>query len=169
MIFVTVGTNETPFDRLLLAVAELPLLGGEELVVQHGSSKIQPIGAQLSAFLPFERLTAEVQRARVVVTHAGVGSVIVAVANGRRPVVMPRLRRHGEAVDDHQLAFAWRFERMGLVTVVETRDQLEAAVRAPASGKASELTVNGTLVDELRTYLGRYASGGRAQRAGVSP
>ena len=69
-----------------------------------------------------------VTRARVVVTHAGVGSVLVALGAGKRPVVVPRRGRFGEAVDDHQVDFARRFEQAGLVTLVEDADGLEDAL-----------------------------------------
>lgn len=151
MIFVTVGTNEARFDRLLEAVDRLP--GGEELTVQYGSSSLRPTGTTLVDFLSFDRLVAEVRRARVVVTHAGVGSVMVALMNGRRPIVMPRLERHGEAVDDHQQAFARRFERAGLVTVVDDADELRTAVAGACDHVEREIGEGGPLADELREYL----------------
>ncbi len=81
MIFVSVGTNEARFDRLLRAVAELPI--DEQLLVQHGhSSPIAAPHAELIDFLPFEGMIETIRRARVVVTHAGVGSVMVSLANG---------------------------------------------------------------------------------------
>jgi UDP-N-acetylglucosamine transferase subunit ALG13 len=60
-----------------------------------------------------------VRRARVVVCHAGVGTILTALANGRRPIVVPRLARHGEAVDDHQVALARRLADVGLVLLAE--------------------------------------------------
>ena len=104
MIFVSVGTNEARFDRLLHAVAELGL--DEEVVVQHGHSARDsiPPARQLVDFLPFEGIVDTVRRSRVVVTHAGVGSVMVSLANGKRPIVVPRRKAFAEAVDDHQLA-----------------------------------------------------------------
>ena len=151
MIFVTVGTNEAPFDRLLVAVATVP--GGSEVFVQHGASRIRPLGARCVDFLPFDRLVDEIRRAQVVVSHGGVGSVIVALANGKRPVVMPRLRRYGEAVDDHQRAFAQRFAAAGLVTVVETADELRAAIADGDDHSAAEIAEGGALADNLREYL----------------
>ena len=156
MIFVTVGTNETRFDRLLSAVDALQL--AEEVVVQRGPSSVALREACVVDFLPFEVLVQEVRRARVVVTHAGVGSVIVALSNNRRPIVMPRLARHGEAVDDHQLAFAQRFERAGLVTIVETAGELADAVGSSESGHVG-VDLNGVLAAELRGYLEQCISG----------
>jgi len=116
MIFVTVGTNEAPFDRLLRAVESLE---PRELVAQCGSSSLRPKNATCVDFLPFEKLVEYVRSASAVVTHAGVGSIAVALANGRRPIVVPRLQRYGEAIDDHQVSLGRRLERSGLVTLVE--------------------------------------------------
>ena len=152
MILVTVGSSTFPFDRLLRAVA--PLADGEELVVQHGASTIRPTDARCLEFVPFHELAALVRAARVVVTHAGVGSILLALSNGKKPVVVPRLRSFGETVDDHQLECARRFGRDDLVTVVEDPARLGAVVAAVrgdavAIGSAQDVP----LVRELRSYI----------------
>ena len=103
--------------------------------------------------MPFEELVAAMERADAVVTHAGVGSVLVALRCGKRPVVVPRLRRLGEAVDDHQLAFGRRFAAAGLVTLVQTAPELEralAAVSRPTAGGRADAT---RLALELRGFI----------------
>jgi UDP-N-acetylglucosamine transferase subunit ALG13 len=151
MIFVTVGTNEAPFDRLLRAVAGFHVT--EELVVQRGPSSVWLANASTVDFLPFEELVEHVRRARVVITHAGVGSVLVALGAGKRPVVVPRLKRFREAVDDHQLEFARRFASAGLVTLVESPDDLgDAIAREPGDGRAT-LSGSSALAGEIRSYV----------------
>jgi UDP-N-acetylglucosamine transferase subunit ALG13 len=150
MIFVTVGTNEAPFDRLLAMVAELRT--SEAIVIQHGSSIIRPANAELHRFLPFESIVEHVRTARAVVTHAGVGSVIVALANGKRPIVLARRKRFGEAVDDHQVFFGRRFSDAGLVTLVETFGDLREALARDQEPAELESTP-ASLSDELRRYL----------------
>ncbi len=151
MIFVTVGTNEARFDRLLHGIAHLPI--DEELVVQHGhSSPIDSPNAELVDFLPFEGMVEAIRRARVVVTHAGVGSVMVALANGKRPVVVPRRKSFGEAVDDHQLQLGRRFAAAELVTLVESQEALGAAlVREQAASPI--LPTSSSLAADLRSFL----------------
>jgi UDP-N-acetylglucosamine transferase subunit ALG13 len=129
MIVVTVGTNEQPFDRLVRAAAELA--GDEPLLVQHGSSRVPHGRGWWVDFLPFEELEEQATRARVLVCHAGVGSIMLARRCGKRPIVMARRHHLGEAVDDHQVPLAMRLAQAGLVTVVEDADELAAAVLAP--------------------------------------
>jgi UDP-N-acetylglucosamine transferase subunit ALG13 len=126
-VAVIVGTHEAPFDRLVRAASTLR---GEPVVVQRGVSAVGPRNARCVDFLSLDAFDALMRSARVVVTHAGVGSVAAALAYGHRPVVVPRLRRLGEHVDDHQVHFARRLEKAGLVTLVEDVGRLSEVVAA---------------------------------------
>lgn len=150
MILVTVGTHETPFDRLLRAVA--PLVELDALMVQHGSSELRVPGATCVDFLPFTELAELVAGARVVVTHAGAGSVLVALAAGKRPVVMPRIHAFGEAVDDHQLVFARHLSGAGRITLVEDAAEMSAAVERAGTGGELSGGAN-ALIGDLALYL----------------
>jgi UDP-N-acetylglucosamine transferase subunit ALG13 len=151
MIFVSVGTNEARFDRLLHVVADLP--HSELCLVQHGHSVAIPgADVELVDFLAFDEMADAIRRCRVFVTHAGVGSVLVALANGKRPVVVPRRKAFGEAVDDHQLQLGRRFAAAGLVTLVEEPGELAGAL---CEGE-HEVTVTpsaSVLAADLRGYL----------------
>ena len=149
MILVTIGTSD-PFDRLLAAVALLP--AGEEVVAQCGNSTVRPENARCVTFLPFDELTGLVSAARVVIMHAGAGSVLTALAAGRRPVAVPRLRRYGEAVDDHQVEFGRSLAAAGLITLVEDPDDLAAAIAAAPAAPAGR-DGDGRLARDIGTYL----------------
>jgi predicted dehydrogenase/UDP-N-acetylglucosamine transferase subunit ALG13 len=157
MIFVTVGTNETPFDRLVEAAAALP--GEEDLLIQHGASQVEHGRGDWRDYLSFEEMEAAIRSARIVVTHAGVGSILLALKHGRHPLVMPRRGARGEAVDDHQLGLAQRLEEKGVVTVVETEAALYAAIAAAGAAvplrpaTALRAAEAGGLAQELRAYL----------------
>ena len=151
MILVATGASQFPFDRLLRAVSSLD--AGERVVVQHGCSAVQPDGAECVDFLPMPDLAALVREARVVVTHAGVGSILLCLTNGRSPVVVPRLKRFGETVDDHQLECARRFAQAGLVTVLEDPALLADALAGAGDGIVAPPSGDGELVRDLRTYF----------------
>jgi UDP-N-acetylglucosamine transferase subunit ALG13 len=153
MILVTVGSCEYPFDRLLQAVAELP--ADQPVVVQHGTSELRPPRAECFDFVPFEALVDYVRRASVVVTHAGIGSVLTSLANGKRPVVVPRRRRFGEAVDDHQVDSARRLAEIGLVSCVEDPQSLGRVLAEGAPTGNGPMLGDGEsrLARELHEYL----------------
>jgi beta-1,4-N-acetylglucosaminyltransferase len=150
VIFATLGTQEFQFDRLLRALDALPR--DEELVVQCGRASFRPARADWHDHLSFEEFLDYVRRARVVVCHAGVGSVLTALEQGRRPVVVPRLRQFGEAVDDHQVPFARRLAGTGAVLLVEDLDELPAALAAEEPPAAARGGASGLALD-LKAYL----------------
>jgi UDP-N-acetylglucosamine--N-acetylmuramyl-(pentapeptide) pyrophosphoryl-undecaprenol N-acetylglucosamine transferase len=157
MILVSVGTNEWPFDRLVRAARALS--ERYPVVVQYGASREAHGSGDWVDFMSFDELADAMREADVVVSHAGVGSLLLAQQCGRRPIVVPRRGHLGEAVDDHQLNFARRFEQTGIFTLVEDDAQLAAGVARALTGgqqafagfaksrEASPLAV------ELRDYL----------------
>jgi beta-1,4-N-acetylglucosaminyltransferase len=149
MIFVTIGTSE-PFDRLFAAVEALGT--SEDVVAQVGTSTRRPVGAQCFDFLSFDDTLEYMRAARAVVCHAGVGSVLSSLTVGRVPVVMPRLRRYGEAVDDHQLPFARRLAAEGLVVNVENERQLGDALVEVQSIPPGSLASSALAMD-LKAYI----------------
>jgi UDP-N-acetylglucosamine transferase subunit ALG13 len=155
VIFVTAGTLHFPFDRLLGALGDLP--DDEELIVQSRAAGKLPQRARHVEDLPFDELAGLIRDARVVVCHAGVGSILTSLENGKRPVTMPRLARYGEAVDDHQLPFARRLAEAGFVTLVEDPARLAAAIASPAAAPPTSLGVSSLALDlrsTLRDLLG---------------
>lgn len=160
MILVTVGTNEARFDRLLRAIGPGP--DREAVVVQHGPSPIRPPGAVCFDFLPYDTLLGHARAARLVVAHAGAGSILMAAHAGKRPIVMARLQRYGEAVDDHQLAFARRLDDAGLADLVLEGDQLWRRVVDQTSSRRAAVQAGG-LGPDLRAYLLQQLGPGRRE------
>ena len=69
------------------------------------------------------------EKARIVVTHAGPGSIMPVLYRGNIPVVLAREKKFGEAVDDHQKDFAARLEAEGLILYAEDAADLEDKLR----------------------------------------
>ena len=151
MILVTVGASLFSFDRLMRAVETLNV--DEPLIVQHGPAALTRADARCIPYMPLDELAALVREARAVITHAGAGSILRALTNGKRPVVVPRLRAFGETVDDHQLDSARRFAKAGLVTVVENMADLQQAAGSTSPTSIELPTGEVPLVRELRSYV----------------
>ena len=129
-VVVTLGMNPDPVRRILdRLVAILP--DDAEVVWQVGETDTTGLPIDARSEIPEHELRAAIAAADVVVAHAGAGSAVDALESGRVPVLVPRLARHGEQVDDHQLMLLAELERRGLclpATVEElTMDVLEAA------------------------------------------
>jgi beta-1,4-N-acetylglucosaminyltransferase len=153
MIFVTVGSSKIPFDRLLRAIDRAAI--DEEIVVQLGASTIRPRCSQSVDFLSYEQFVEHVRLARVIVTHAGVGSIVTTLAERKRPVVVPRQAQYDEAVDDHQVVFARRCAELGLVTVLEDVDRLARAIADHAADGLVFGSTPSPIEVELRSYIER--------------
>ena len=122
MIFVTVGTHEQPFDRLLKEVDELVEKGviTEEVFIQTGYSTYIPKNCKWSKLLSFDKMDELMERADIIITHGGPATFMSAIAKGKKPIVVPRQEKYGEHVNDHQLDFAQHVkERYNSIEVVE--------------------------------------------------
>jgi UDP-N-acetylglucosamine transferase subunit ALG13 len=151
VIFVTVGTDPIfRFDRLIDALDQLPL---QDLVVQHGPAPAPRGVKEAHRWLSFEQVLHFMGEADTVVGHAGAGTILCACSMGHIPVVMPRLERFGETVDDHQVELASAFERAGRVTIVW--DAASVPDRVARSSKRSLLAKSGDgrLQDAVRQVL----------------
>ena len=127
--FVTVGNMNQPFPRLLACVEAIASELPQPIVAQAGNTPYASEAMQVVGFLPPERFAELVRTARVLVMHAGAGSIIHALQAGRAPVVMPRRASLGEAIDEHQSELAEAFAKRGRLLVAHDAESLLAAVR----------------------------------------
>lgn len=131
MIFVTVGTHEQPFDRLLKKIDELKKNGiiQEKVIMQTGFSTYEPKYCEWSKLLPYKDMVQNVADARIVITHGGPASFIMPLQVGKIPIVVPRQKKFEEHVNDHQVEFARNVaERMGNIIVIEDIEKLQEII-----------------------------------------
>jgi len=124
MIFLTVGT-QFPFDRLLKAVddALAEVSFGEEIFAQTGESSYVPRNFKVTPFIDRGSFDKYISQASSVISHAGMGTIAAVLGYGKPMLVMPRQRKYGEVVNDHQLAIARKLEMSGHILVAyESRD-----------------------------------------------
>jgi UDP-N-acetylglucosamine transferase subunit ALG13 len=146
---------------MLQAVANaLPHLPAP-VTVQFGAGKFSCDGCKCVAFLDMDTFITHVQEATVLIIHGGAGTVINAIHAGKVPIVVPRLARFGEHVDDHQLEFARALGAAGKVVVVEEVGDLPEAINAIrniGSRRPEAITPSlTTMVDAaLKSYAKKY-------------
>lgn len=132
MIFVTVGTHEQPFNRLIKAIDELKRDGviTEEVIIQTGFSTYEPKYCQWSKLIPYQQMIKNVEDARIVITHGGPASFVMPLQIGKTPIVVPRQKKYDEHVNDHQVEFARNVaERMGTIIPVEDISDLGKIIK----------------------------------------
>jgi UDP-N-acetylglucosamine transferase subunit ALG13 len=131
MIFVTVGTHEQPFNRLVKKIDELKRDGviTEEVIIQTGFSTYEPKYCKWSKLIPYQQMLKNVEDARIVITHGGPASFIMPLQIGKIPIVVPRRKKYDEHVNNHQVEFATAVkERYGNIIVVKNIKNLEKAI-----------------------------------------
>lgn len=111
MIFVTVGTHEQPFDRLIQCIDKLAeeKIINDEFVIQTGFCGYVPKFCEYKSFFPYTDMIRLIEKAEIVITHGGPSSFMPALERGKIPVVVPRRKKFGEHINDHQLDFVKRF------------------------------------------------------------
>ncbi|MEY8530976.1 glycosyltransferase [Lactobacillus taiwanensis] len=127
MIFVTVGTHEQPFNRLVKKIDDLVADGTikEKVVIQTGFSTYQPVHCDNHKMMSFEEMQSTLKEARIVITHGGPSSFIEALQFGKVPIVVPRQEKYHEHVNNHQVDFTELIDkRMNNIIPVYDIDQL---------------------------------------------
>lgn len=147
-MFVTVGTHEQPFDRLMRATEQLVSSGKvNDIVIQYGYCAVQPTGCRNEMFFSYTEMLQLLTEADVVITHGGPSTFIEAMTYGKTPIVVPRQAVFGEHVNNHQVDFVRNFaERIGgIIPVYDTEylsmaiDQATRAMEAPPIQSNNEL------------------------------
>lgn len=131
MIFVTVGTHEQAFDRLLIKIDELIEKGiiKEEVIIQKGYSTYSPKKAKSFKMISGTQMEKYMREARIVITHGGPSSFISALRIGKFPIVVPRQKQFKEHVNDHQLIFCKQLVDRGYpIFVIEDINDLEKVI-----------------------------------------
>lgn len=143
MIFVTVGTHEQQFDRLVRSIDELKGNGTilEDVMIQTGYSRWIPQNCRWSQWLSYQEMVRYMEEARIIVTHGGPSSFLMPMKMGKVPVVVPRKKEYEEHVNNHQVDFVRSLNENGscFITVEDEKklgevltyyDQYRAACQA---------------------------------------
>lgn len=128
MIFVTVGTHEQQFNRLIRYVDELcgKKIINEEVYIQTGYSEYEPKNCKWSKFISYEEMINKIEEARIVITHGGPASFIMPLQIGKIPIVVPRQEKFKEHVNDHQVDFTEQvYEKMKNIILVLNITELQ--------------------------------------------
>ncbi len=163
MIFVTVG-NYLAFPRLITAMGQLKaqgLIEDEVLFQVGGASEFRSECCKVVRFLAPEEFERALREASVIVSHAGAGTLIQVLSTGKAPVVMPRRKRYGEHVDDHQFEVARAFAAEGRVILADEAKDLPAAIERARSRSERPSVEPPTRMIELVSQAIEEILGGR--------
>ena len=144
MIFVTLGSQKFPFNRLLQKIDGLIEDGiiTEPVFAQTGASDYVPKHYAYKPFLDREEFARQMSLCDTVITHGGTGAIIGAVKKGKKVIAVPRLARYGEHVDDHQLQLIGQFREQNLICGLQDCEELGSALQYVQTAEFQTYTSN---------------------------
>lgn len=128
MILLTVGT-QLPFDRLVAAVDKWAGLNSVPVVGQIGPTDYVPKSIKFARFFGQSEMDELVASSSLLISHAGMGSILTALMSAKPIIVVPRRADLGEHRNNHQMATVRRLSSFELVQPVIDLEDLNAAIQ----------------------------------------
>jgi UDP-N-acetylglucosamine transferase subunit ALG13 len=130
MIFVTLGTQDKPFERVLVKLDELIDKGviTSDIVVQAGSTRYSSKNMEVLGFIDMNQFNDYVENCEYMITHAGVGTIMNGINHGKKVVAVARRAQYGEHENDHQVEITEKFEKLGYIVGCINVDDLEEKI-----------------------------------------
>lgn len=155
MIFCTVG-SQAPFDRFLKIIDEIAPELCEDVIAQTYKNRYQVKNIKVVDFLPPDEFQDLFSSARLIVSHAGMGTIISAMTLNKPIIIFPRIAKFGEHRNEHQLATAEKMKELGYVYVANNAEELRELLLNPDL-KPKHVVGNfasQSLIDEMIRVIG---------------
>lgn len=155
MIFVTVGTHDQGFERLVRKIDELveEKKIKEKVIVQTGYTEYKPRKCKWFKFVSPGEFEKMCEKSDLIITHAGVGSIMTCLKLGKTAIVVPRLKKFNEHRDDHQLQITKELEKQGKILAVYDIDSLEKIISKSITWKPKRLSKENKILSIVENYL----------------
>ena len=144
MIFVTLGTQDKPFNRLLEAVQKQidnKKIKGK-VIVQAGCTKFESKDMEIFDLIPMEDFEKNISECDILITHGGVGSIVDALKRNKVVIAAARLEKYGEHVNDHQLQIIKNFSEAGYIIALNDFNKLDEALKQAKKFKPNKYKSN---------------------------
>lgn len=156
MIFVTVGSQKFQFNRLLKEVDELIETGKikDDIFAQIGASDYKPKNYKYKEFITQEVFNDYLNKADIIITHAGTGVIVNAIKKGKKVIGVPRLAKYGEHVDDHQIQLINEFKEMNFIEPVYKMNKLKDAIETVKEKRYNTYVSNtDKIIDDIEVFI----------------
>lgn len=130
MILVLLGTQDNSFHRLLDKIQEMvdKKVITEKVIVQAGRTKYESKYMEIYSLMSEDKLKELMEKANLVITHGGVGSIVMALKMGKKVIAVPRLSAFGEHINDHQIQIIDSFDKQGFLIGLTEVGEMENAL-----------------------------------------
>ncbi len=151
MILVMLGTQNNSFKRLLKELDRLKenKIIKEEVIVQAGYTKYESKNLEIFDFIDKNKLEEYQDKADLIITHGGVGSIISSIKNGKKVIAVPRLKEYSEHVNNHQKDIVENFSEQGYIIGINNIKELEKAYKDIKNFKPKKYIPNNSKIIKI--------------------
>ena len=127
MIFVTLGTQDKPFTRLLEAIQKQIDAGviKDKVIVQAGYTKFESDDMKIYELINMDEFDKLIKECDILITHGGVGNILTGLKYNKKIIAAARLEKYGEHTNDHQLQIVDKFADEGYILQLSVFDKLD--------------------------------------------
>jgi len=140
MTLITLGTQKQPFTRLMYAIENSDLNG--KIIAQVGPNKYKSSKIEMFSYIDYEKMNEYVEKADLIITHGGTGSIIGALKKDKKIIACARLKKHDEMVDDHQLEIVNNFAEDGYILELSEDGNLNELLKEIKTFKPNKFKSN---------------------------
>lgn len=152
MIFVTLGTQDKPFKRLLDYLENSDIK--DEIIVQNGFTEYESNKLKLFKYLDKDDFDNYLKKADLIICHAGVGTIVNCLKNDKKVLAVPRLSKYGEHQNDHQLQIANAYFQKGYILVMNDNDDFDEKIAELRKFEPKKFVSNNEIfVNKLKKYI----------------
>ena len=156
MIIILLGTQKYSFHRLLEEVQKCVENGTikEEIIVQAGGTEFSSKEMKMFTLIAQDELEKLMEKADIIITHGGVGSIVNGVKLGKKVIAVPRLKKHGEVANDHQIQIIETFAKEEFIIGLKDVSELEEALKGIENFKPKALESNTeNIINIIRDFI----------------
>ena len=128
MILVTVGTQKIKFDRLYHYIKDLK---DKDIIVQAGVNKWNNLPSNFKVFdyISYDKMAKFLDKSDILITHGGPSNIISGIMKNKKVIVVPRLKKYKEHINDHQLIFSEYLKRKKYCFIATTKEEFDFAYK----------------------------------------
>lgn len=156
MIFVTLGTNDESFERLLKAIDKEIEKGiiKEKVIVQAGCTKYTSKNMEIFDLISRDEFEKYIEECDLLITHGGVGSILTGINKGKKVIAVPRLSKYNEHGNDHQLQIVDNFSKRKYILAVKDLNKLGKTIEKAKTFKPQKFVSNtNNIINMIEEYI----------------
>lgn len=160
MIFVTVGTHEQQFNRLIKQIdliAKNDLID-EKIIIQKGYTEYIPKYCEYNDFYSYNEMNKLMDNANIIITHGGPATFMNVLVKGKKPIVVPRRVEFNEHINNHQVDFLKKYltKYQNVIPVFNIESLLDEIIKLRTEGNYSEKkNENKKFIEQFNTIVSK--------------